>query len=38
MRLKQGDLAADLLEASRHRRHYGAARPTPERTMSPMRP
>lgn len=24
-------------EAFRHRRHYGAARPTPERTMSPMR-
>jgi hypothetical protein len=25
-------------EAFSHRRHYGAAKPTPERTMSPMRP
>ncbi len=33
----QGDLAADLKEASSHRRHYGAACPTPERTMSLMR-
>ena len=32
-----GDLAADLKEASCHRRQYGAACPTPERTMSPMR-
>jgi hypothetical protein len=32
-----GDLAADLKEASCHRRHYGAACPTPERTMSLMR-
>lgn len=31
------DRAADLREASCHRRHYGAACPTPARPTSPMR-